>query len=143
MAELKTKPSDASVEEFLSAVANRRRREDSFVVLDLMKRVTGEAPMMWGASIVGFGTYRYKYASGRSGEWPRTGFSPRKQSLTLYLMPGFDGAGDLLARLGKHRTGRSCLYVNKLADVDMAVLEEIVRKSLDEMNERYPEDADP
>ena len=139
MAELKTKLNDASVEGFLAAVENDRRRQDSFAVLDLMKRVTGEEPKMWGTSIVGFGSYRYRYASGREGDWPRTGFSPRKQSLTIYVMPGFSQYDDLLARLGKHRTGKSCLYVNKLADVDMDVLEELIRGSLDTMRERYPD----
>ena len=118
---------------------NERRREDSFVVLEMMKRLTGEEPTMWGSSIVGFGSYHYRYASGREGNWPRIGFSPRKQSLTIYVMPGFSRYDDLLSRLGKHRTGKSCLYVNKLADVDMDVLEELMRGSLDAMREMYPE----
>ncbi len=139
MAELKTKKNDASVEGFLTGVENERRREDSFVVLEMMKRVTGEEPTMWGTSIVGFGSYHYRYASGREGDWPRIGFSPRKQSLTLYVMPGFSNYDDLLSRLGKHRTGKSCLYVNKLADVDMDVLEQLIRSSLDAMREMYPE----
>ncbi len=140
MSELKTRLNDASVEAFLAGVENDRRREDSLVLLDLMKRVTGREPRMWGSSIVGFGSYRYEYASGRSGDWPRTGFSPRKQSLTVYVMPGFEHCGDLLSRLGKHRTGKSCLYINRLADVDMDVLEHLVRRSLDTMRERYPEE---
>ncbi len=139
MAELKTKKNDASVEGFLIGVENERRREDSFVVLEMMKRITGEEPTMWGSSIVGFGSYHYRYASGREGDWPRIGFSPRKQSLTLYVMPGFSNYDDLLSRLGKHRTGKSCLYVNKLADVDMDVLEQLIRSSLDAMREMYPE----
>ncbi|MDE2690364.1 MAG: DUF1801 domain-containing protein [Acidobacteriota bacterium] len=139
MAELKTKKNDASVEGFLTGVENERRREDSFVVLEMMKRITGEEPTMWGSSIVGFGSYHYRYASGREGDWPRIGFSPRKQSLTLYVMPGFSNYDDLLSRLGKHRTGKSCLYVNKLADVDMDVLEQLIRSSLDAMREMYPE----
>ncbi len=139
MAELKTKKNDASVEGFLTGVENERRREDSFVVLEMMKRITGEEPTMWGSSIVGFGSYHYRYASGREGNWPRIGFSPRKQSLTLYIMPGFSIYDDLLSRLGKHRTGKSCLYVNKLADVDTDVLEELIRGSLDAMREMYPE----
>lgn len=139
MAELKTKKNDASVEGFLTGVENERRREDSFVVLEMMKRITGEEPTMWGSSIVGFGSYHYRYASGREGNWPRIGFSPRKQSLTLYIMPGFSSYDDLLSRLGKHRTGKSCLYVNKLADVDTDVLEELIRGSLDTMREMYPE----
>ena len=139
MAELKTKKNDASVEGFLTGVENERRREDSFVVLEMMKRITGEEPTMWGSSIVGFGSYHYRYASGREGDWPRIGFSPRKQRLTLYVMPGFSNYDDLLSRLGKHRTGKSCLYVNKLADVDMDVLEQLIRSSLDAMREMYPE----
>lgn len=140
MAELKTKQNDASVEEFLGAVANDRRREDAFTVLELLKRVTGEAPRMWGTSIVGFGSYRYRYASGRTGEWPRIGFSPRKQNLTVYVMPGFSNYDEILSRLGKHRTGKSCLYLNKLADIDMDVLEELIGSSLEAMAELYPEE---
>ena len=140
MSELKTKQNDASVEMFLRAVGNDRRREDSFTVLELMKRITGEEPRMWGAAIVGFGSYRYRYASGRSGEMPRIGFSPRKQSLTVYVMPGFSDYDEILSRLGKHRTGKSCLYINKLADIDMVVLEDLTRSSLDAMREKYPEE---
>lgn len=139
MAEPKTKKNDASVEGFLAAVDHQRRREDSFAVLEMMKRITGEEPKMWGSSIVGFGSYHYRYASGREGDWPRIGFSPRKQSLTLYVMPGFSNYDDLLSRLGKHRTGKSCLYVNKLDDVDLDVLEELIRGSLDTMREMYPD----
>ncbi len=139
MADLKTKKNDASVEEFLAAVENERRREDSFVVLEMMKRLTGEEPKMWGSSIVGFGSYRYRYASGREGDWPRIGFSPRKRSLTIYVMPGFSNHDELLARLGKHRTGKSCLYVNRLADIDMDELERLMRGSLDAMREMYPD----
>lgn len=138
MSELKTQANDASVEDFLAAVAGDRRREDSGKVLELMQEVTGEPPRMWGDSIVGFGTYHYRYKSGREGDWPRTGFSPRKQYLAIYIMPGFDEYEDLLARLGKHRTSVSCLYVNKLADVDMDVLREIIAGSYQEMARRYP-----
>ncbi len=140
MSELKTKQNDASVETFLGSVQNDRRREDSFTVLELMRRITGDEPRMWGASIVGFGSYRYRYASGRTGEWPRIGFSPRKQSLTVYVMPGFSSHEELLSRLGKHRTGKSCLYINKLADVDMGVLEDLIRSSLETMRKKYPEE---
>ena len=142
MSEPKTRLNDSNVEEFLAAVENDRRREDSFTVLDLMKRITGEEPKMWGTAIVGFGSYRYRYASGRTGDWPRIAFSPRKQNLTLYLMPGFSNYDDLLSRLGKHRTGKSCLYLNKLADVDMDVLEELVTDSLEAMSEKYPDGGD-
>ena len=136
MAEPKTKKTDASVEAFLDAVADPRRREDAGAVLALMKRITGEVPKMWGPSIVGFGSYTYTYASGRTGDWPIVGFSPRKQALTLYVMPGFEKDADLMKRLGKHKTGKSCLYLNRLADVDAGVLEELVRRSVERMRNR-------
>lgn len=136
MAELKTKKTDASVEAFLDGVADPRRREDARVVLELMKRITGEEPKMWGPGIVGFGSYTYTYASGQTGDWPIAGFSPRKQALTLYLMPGFEQDADLMKRLGKHKTGKSCLYLNRLADVDAGVLEELVRRSVERMRNR-------
>lgn len=130
MSELKTQKNDASVEEFLNSVENERRREDGYKILELMTEVTGEEAAMWGSSIVGFGEYSYKYASGREGEWMLVGFSPRKQNLTLYIMSGFDEYDDLMSKLGKHRTGKSCLYINKLEDVDMKTLEKLVRKSV-------------
>ena len=131
MAELKTKPTDESVVAFLNKVENDRRRQDSFKVLQLMKEITGEEPKMWGTSIVGFGSYTYKYASGREGEWMAIGFSPRKQALTLYIMDGFGEYDALLGELGKHKTGKSCLYINKLDDVDMDVLRDLIQKSVD------------
>ena len=138
MSKLKTQKTDASVEEFLNSVTNEKKRVDSFAILDLMREVTGEEPSMWGTSIVGFGSYLYKYASGREGEWPLTGFSPRKQNLTLYIMSGFDSYDDLLADLGKYKTGKSCLYINKLEDVDLDVLRELVDKSVAYMKNKYP-----
>lgn len=138
MAELKTKPNEASVEDFLNGVPDQKKRQDSFAILDLMKQVTGDEPIMWGDSIVGFGTYKYKYASGRKGEWPITGFSPRKQNLTLYIMSGFDEYDELLENLGKHSTGKSCLYIKKLEDVDQDVLRELVSKSVDHMAATNP-----
>ena len=137
MAELKTVVNDADVEAFIDSVENPRRREDARRLLKLMCEVTGEAPKMWGASIVGFGSYHYRYASGREADWMLTGFSPRKQNLVAYIMPGFSGAAELLAKLGKHRTGKSCLYLNKLDDVDLEVLAELVRESVAVMRERY------
>ena len=134
MAELKTQPSDASVEDFLQRVENEQRKKDAFAVLDLMKRVTGEEPVMWGGSIIGFGSYHYKYASGREGDWLAAGFSPRKRELTLYVMSGFSKHDELMARLGKHRTGKSCLYIKTLADIDMDVLEELVRLSVESVS---------
>ncbi len=135
MSELKTQKNEASVEGFLNSVENEKRREDSFVVLDLMKEVTGEKPVMWGTSIVGFGSYHYKYASGREGDWFVVGFSPRKQSMTLYIVDGF-GNYDLLVRdLGKYKTGKSCLYINKLEDVDQKVLRELVKQSVESVSQ--------
>ena len=130
MAELKTKKNDASVEDFLNAVENPKRREDAFVVLQLMKKITQAEPNMWGPSIIGFGKYRYKYASGREGDWFLSGFSPRKQSLTLYIMSGFRHYDEILSRMGKYKTGKSCIYINKLEDIDMKVLEELITASV-------------
>jgi hypothetical protein len=133
MAELKTQKNDASVQEFLNAVPDERKRADSFAILDLMLEVTGEEPAMWGTSIIGFGSYRYKYASGREGEWFLVGFAPRKQNLTLYIMSGFEGHDSLLADLGKHKTGKACLYINKLSDVDLDILRELVQQSVEHL----------
>lgn len=133
MAELKTQLNDRSVVEFLAQVPHEKRRQDSLIILQLMKEVTGEAPQMWGDSLVGFGRYEYKYASGHAGSWFITGFSPRKQNLTLYIMAGFDQYDALMARLGKHKTGKSCLYINKIEDVDLAVLRELVALSVAHM----------
>jgi hypothetical protein len=130
VSDLKTQKNDASVEAFLNSVENERKRADSFAILELMREVTGEEPAMWGDSIVGFGSYHYRYASGREGDWFVVGFSPRVQNLTLYIMSGFDEYQGLLAKLGKFRTGKSCLYINKLADVDMDVLRELVERSV-------------
>ena len=135
---MKTQLNDASVEDFLASVGNARRRQDSAEVLELMQDVTGETPRMWGDSIVGFGSYHYRYKSGREGDWPRIGFSPRKKYLAIYIMPGFGDYQDLLTRLGKHRTSVSCLYINKLADVDRDVLREIIAAAYQEMARRYP-----
>ena len=130
MAELKTKVNDSDVTKFLNDVENEKKREASFAVLEIMRRVTGETPKMWGSSIIGFGTYSYKYESGREGEWFLAGFSPRKQNITLYIMSGFSAYEKLLEKLGKHKTGKSCLYINKLEDIDVKVLEELVRQSI-------------
>ena len=131
MSQNKTQKTGASVEDFLSAIENRRRREDGFAVLAMMREITGLEPEMWGPSIIGFGDYHYKYESGREGDFFLTGFSPRKQSLTLYIMSGLEGSGDLLGELGKHRTGAACLYINKLADVDVDVLRDLIRISFE------------
>ena len=130
MSELKTKVNTASVEKFLNAVPDEQARKDSYEILKIMKQVTKEEPKMWGASIVGFGSYHYKGASGREGDWMLTGFSPRKQNLTLYLMHGFDVHKDLLKKLGKYKTSMGCLYIRKLEDVDKKVLKELVAASV-------------
>ena len=131
MAENKTQKTGVSAEEFIASVENKRRREDGLTLLEMMREITGLDPEMWGPSIIGFGDYHYKYESGREGDMLLTGFSPRKQSLSLYIMAGFASYDDLLGRLGKHRKGASCLYINKLADVDMEVLRELVRESFE------------
>ena len=138
MAELKTQPTDESVDLFLNSVESEKKRNDSFTILKLMREVTGSQPKMWGDSIIGFGQYRYRYASGRKGEWFLVGFSPRKRNLTLYIMSGFDGYDSLLGELGKFTTGKSCLYINKLEDVDLDTLRELVKRSVDHMIETNP-----
>ena len=135
--ELKTKETDADVEAFLNAVPNERRRRDGFAVLKLMEEVTGEPAKMWGPSIVGFGTYHYKYASGHEGDMALAGFSPRKQALTVYITAGFDQFDDLLAKLGKHKFTKSCLYINKLDDIDLDVLREMVQRSVEHTKATY------
>ena len=135
MTELKTKPNDSSVADFLNSVENEKKRADSYAILDLMREATGVDPIMWGDSIIGFGTYHYKYASGREADWFLTGFSPRKQSLTLYIMSGFSEYDQLLGKLGKYKTGKSCLYINKLEDVNLDILGRLVKESVDHMRE--------
>jgi hypothetical protein len=129
MYELKTKINDANVESFLKTIPEDKKREDSFAILDMMKEVTGEEPKMWGTSIVGFGTYHYKSISGQEGDWMRIGFSPRKQNLTLYILSGFQQKEELMAKLGKYSTGKGCLYIKKMEDVDQNVLKELVKAS--------------
>ncbi len=129
MAELKTKLNNASVNVFLNQIENEEKRADSFEILKLMQQVTKLEPKMWGSSIVGFGNIHYKYESGREGDWFLTGFSPRKQNLTLYVMGSFNPHTDLLKKLGKHKTGSGCLYINKLKDVDLKVLKELIKIS--------------
>jgi hypothetical protein len=133
MTELKTTPNSQGVEDFLNSVEHGKRREDSFTVLELMREVTGMEAVMWGDSIVGFGNYHYKYATGREGDWFLAGFSPRKQNLTLYIMSGFDRYDALMSRLGKYTTGKSCLYVKKIEDINLDVLKELVRASVKHM----------
>jgi len=142
MAELKTRPSDEDVDAFITSVENEKRREDCRTVVRMLSRLTGEQPRIWGGSIIGFGSYHYEYESGRTGTWMRIGCSPRKKALTIYIMSGVDRYAELLSRLGKYRTGKSCLYVNRLEDVDLTVLEELASASLEDMRRRYPEQRD-
>ncbi len=130
MAKPKTAPSNKSVEAFLKTIADDTRRQDCRTVSKIMKQATKAEPKMWGDSIVGFGSYHYMYASGREGDWFLTGFSPRKQSLTLYIMSGFKRYDALLLKLGNHKTGKSCLYIKRLADVDLQVLKELIQQSV-------------
>ena len=133
MAEMKTKPTDQSVKEFLNEVSDEERRADCFQVAKIMEEITGETPKMWGPSIVGFGSYHYKYASGREGDWPLTGFSPRKKDLTLYLMMGFQKHGELMEKLGKHSAAKSCLYIKRLSDVHVPTLKKLIKESVKDL----------
>ena len=135
-AELKTKVNDASVTEFLNSVSDEQKLDDCFEILKMMKQVTKEEPKMLGDSVVGFGSYHYKGKSGREGDWMLTGFSPRKQNMTLYLMGGFDTHADLLNKLGKFSTGAGCLYIKTLNDVDRKVLKELVQASVRRMKQQ-------
>jgi len=137
MSELKTKPNQVSVNKFLKSIKDEKKREDSFKVLELMKKITKEEPVMRGPSIVGFGKYHYKYSSGREVVLFLTGFSPRKQNLTIYIMSGFKRYNELMKKLGKHKTGSSCLYINKLEDIDMKVLKELITESIKYMKKKY------
>lgn len=137
MSKLKTRPNNASVEDFLATIENEEKRKDSQRIVEIMQEETGCPPQMWGSSIIGFGTYHYKYESGREGDWMLSGFSPRKQSLTFYIMAGLSSAEDILADLGKHKRGKSCLYVKKLADIDEAILRKLIQFSLKRIEEIY------
>jgi hypothetical protein len=135
----KTQPTQIDPRDFIESVEHPVRRQDALTLLDRMTRITGEEPKMWGPSIIGFGRYHYKYESGREGDFMRTGFSPRKANLVVYIMPGYTDFSPILVRLGKHKLGKSCLYLNKLADVDLDVLEELIRAGLADMAKKYPE----
>ena len=139
MAELKTQQNEGDVDEFLNSVEDQRRRRDSFTVKEIMTRLTGEEPKMWGTSIVGFGEYLYKNRSGKENKWMKIGFSPRKQSMTLYIMDGFGSYDSLLGELGPHSTGKSCLYIKDLEKVDRNVLETLISNSIDFIDERIEE----
>ncbi len=137
MAELKTKASDASVSAFLQSVDGEQKRRDARDILALMKEVTGKRPRMWGTSIVGFGSYHYKYQSGREGDWLVTGFSPRKQNLAVYIMLELSHYSSLMNKLGKYKAGKSCLYLRRLGDVDHKVFRQLVSRSVADMKKLY------
>ena len=137
MAELKTKKNKKSVSAFLKSIADDRKRKDAETIMKMMKRITKETPTMWGDSTVGFGSYHYVYDSGREGDWFVAGFSPRKRNLTLYVMSGFKRHDPLMKKLGKYKTGMSCLYITKLDDIDMDVLEDLVKESVKHMRKAY------
>jgi hypothetical protein len=139
MSELKTKPTDASVREVLDRVEDPARRKDCEEVVEMMRRVTGKEPRIWGTGMIGFGQYHYKYASGTEGDWPLAGFASRKDSLTLYIMAGVERFPALLQKLGKHKVGKGCLYLKRLSDVDQGVLEQLVRSSVEHVKKQYGE----
>ena len=131
-------PTKVSVQTFVNGLDDERRRQEATSLISMMKEVTGEEPVMWGPSIIGFGSYHYRYASGREGDAPRAGFSPRSGALTVYCVPSFAAQRGLLGRLGPHKTSVSCLYIRRLDDVDVNVLRVIVERSFKEVNKRYP-----
>jgi len=133
----KTVENEGSVSDFLSQIQDDKRREDANAMNELMIQITGQQPKMWGGSIVGFGRYHYKYKSGREGDFMNIGFSPRKQNLTLYIMPGFDRYDDLMIRLGKYKLGKSCLYIKRIEDIKLEVLQELISKSYVYMTQKY------
>ena len=133
MAELKTKPTDASVADYLNAIENDQVRQDCWVIVDIMKTATKAEPIMWGNSIVGFGSYHYVYASGREADWMLTAFSPRKQNITIYIMAGFKQYEELLANLGKYSLGKGCLYIKRLSDIHVPTLQKLIQESVDHM----------
>lgn len=135
--ELKTKETKSSVEKFLDAVEDKRKRDDAYAILDMMQKAAKEPPKMWGPSIIGFGTYHYKYESGHEGDMCMIGFSPRKAALTLYILMGFEGYDELMGKLGKHKISKACLYIKKLEDVDVKVLKELITLSVKYMKAKY------
>ena len=134
----KTVQTDASVDEFIASITHPIRRQDSAVLVDLFSKTTGYAPKMWGDSIVGYGQYHYRYATGREGDFLATGFSPRKSNLSIYIMPGYGDFSDILQNLDKHKMGKSCLYVNKLADIDLDVLAQLITAGLERLDQIWP-----
>ena len=137
MAELKTKVNNTSVKKFLDTVKDERKRKDCRELSALMRSITGRNPKMWGTAIIGFGSYHYTYKSGQEGDWMLTGFPPRKQNVSIYIMPGFSGYGAIMKKLGKYKTGKSCLYVKNLDDIDRGVLRKLVERSVADMKLKY------
>ncbi|UWQ40785.1 DUF1801 domain-containing protein [Leisingera aquaemixtae] len=142
MSQNKTVPTGVSVEAFIASVEPARKAAEAQQLDALFRRVTGYRPQMWGPSLVGYGCYHYRYASGREGDFLATGFSPRKARHSIYIMPGYQDYGAILSRLGKHKLGKSCLYVNKLADIDLEVLAELIRTGLKDLNAIWPVQPD-
>lgn len=138
MAEQKTKPTEQSVESFLNKIGEEQVRDDCRTLMRLMKKITGSPAKMWGSSIIGFGKYHYKYESGHEGDSCLTGFSPRKQNISIYVMPGYTEHGNFLEQLGKHKAGKGCLYIKKLDDVDMSMLEKLIKQSVEVLRKKYP-----
>jgi len=136
MAEPKTKPTTQSVAKFIETIKDAEKRQDCFALVEIMKQASRSEPKMWGSSIVGFGSYHYQYAGGREADWPLIGFSPRKQNLTLYIMPGFEQQQELLNQLGKHSTGKSCLYIKRLSDIDLPTLKKLVQEAVRVMQKK-------
>lgn len=139
MAEIKTKQTEIDPVDFINATTKGQKQEDAFTLLEMMKKITKEEPKMWGPSIIGFGSYTYKYESGHGGQMCRLGYSPRKAALTLYVLTGADGEETLIDELGKCKTSKGCLYINKLSDVQLPVLEKLMKLSLKRMNELHPD----
>lgn len=139
MAEQKTRPSQSSAEEFIDKIADKKVRDDCFSLIRIMQKVTNEEPRLWGETIVGFGQYHYRYESGHEGFSCLTGFSPRKQNISLYIMPGYENRTELTASLGKHKAGKGCLYIKRLDDIDIHVLEALIRESVAWLKKTYPQ----
>lgn len=137
MSNLKTKPEKTDPKDFIASVESNQKRRDAEKLLEIMTKITSEKPVMWGPSMIGFGSYHYKYESGREGDWFLTGFSPRKANLSIYIMAGFSRYDELMAKLGKYKTGVSCLYVKKLDDIELDVLKELIKQSLIYMKKKY------
>jgi Domain of unknown function (DU1801) len=140
MADIKTKLNDASVDDFLNSIKDEQVRKDCWTIVEIMQEATKAKPQMWGSSIVGFGSYHYKYASGREGDWMLTAFSPRKQNITLYIYADFEGRDELMAQLGKHSCGKACIYLKRLSDVHLPTLKKLIKGSVKHMLKTNPPD---